>query len=384
MPQYVVQVIESYQAEAYRRLGWAPPGPGELEETLLEATQLGSATFRDPAKVLEYQTQIRRLAGSLSPYEDPVAYWHLMALADDIEEGAKRLPFTLPERPVLATLPGGEVNAATHSLPGLSPRLVFFDSGIYWFAWIMANAVARSMPVRRNQAGQAYIDLGLGSAREIGDRLASGEETREAVFKAVLAYATTPNARGLLPLLMEAATASDIARPLSSGLVESACYFILGHEYGHIILNHGDYLEAGPEASQREATRQNWQMEQDADMYGTVLSTAAMSATGGHGMELAYVGGDFFFSCMELVERAVSLLRHGDEEHLQSLTHPSPESRRLYQRQLTEANLGEHAESLTVFGRVIEEMLAAVWKSIRPQIEALRDGGFEPSDAWRL
>ncbi|MFB9688645.1 hypothetical protein [Amycolatopsis plumensis] len=318
----------------------------------------------------EYGDEIKKISTLITEYEHPASYWYLSSVMRDINSVAPRVDVDLGAGALPATLPLGEVNAMTVKLPVTGERIIFLDSGLVMFAHIMAEAVARAMPAKRNEVGQPYLDLGAGGADEIGQRLASVDQARQAIARAVIIYATDPQPRRLLELAVAGLRETE-NRPTVSLLFEGAIGFVVGHEYGHIV--------------QGYASHDNWENEAMADAYGVLLSTAAMHETGGHDVRIASIGVDFFFGCLDLVYRAVSILRYGDEDHLSSRTHPDPATRLAHHRAMMRKNPDKEATAaVTTVGRSIERMLWVVWENMRLEVMAMRAAGVRPSSIWHL
>lgn len=382
----VARIIAARQAEQYQSLGWAPPDIRDVPDLarLLEFAP-GMAIHGD--KNQDNLNEIRSVGQDLPPYEDPVAYWYLQKTSEDVGIAAQGLGLPLSSMPTLATLPLGSVNARTVTLTDPPESIIFIDAGLAMFAAIMASAFGSSFPEPERRAdGKLIVDLGLGDADTIGRRLTASDHALDTMQRAVLTYATTPHPSKLLELALGLSSGGALlSTPFASALFEGAYDFVVSHEYGHVIASHGRYLEDGPDLRPFEVIQHNWNMEFEADVYGVLLSTAAMTLTGGHGPELSYAGSEFLFGCLDVVYRCVSMLRHRDDKHTFTSTHPDPQTRREYQRHKLQENFGkDNAEPIIVLGRVFEKVVEVLWHRMRDDVVDMRMSGIEASTLWAL
>lgn len=376
------------QEDRYRSLGWPLPGhhkrlSREEEDRLADSLNVARPIVR-AGTADEIRNEIDKLSQELPPSEDPVAYLHLTSIANYIRVGAEYGGVTLPST-LLATLPLGAVNAATVPVPASNERVIFVDSGLVIFVEIMSTALARLLPVERNDAGQLLINFGSAQADEAVEQTEIDSRARKAVVEAVLEYAIRPHPVNLTKLALRGLTIFDDRRRVALGFHEIMLSFVLAHEYGHILLKHGRYMDEHSSMTAGEALLHNWRMEGDADVYGFGLAMSAMVHTGGHSVQLACMGGELLFSCLDLVYRAVSTLRYGDENHTFTFTHPDPATRRVNLRETLKEFVGaELAEWTTAFGRVVEGLLDRVWVDVRDDLTVAKENGVKPSAVWAL
>lgn len=362
-------LISQVQRKQYYRLGW--PAPRDLEYDPRDFI-LPAHPRVDAERTKKYWDKIAEISKSLPEYQEPTSFYYLQTIISDIDSVSGRFGINLATTPLPATLPIGDINAMTVFVPSTDERIIFLDAGLVMFVCIMACAVSLALPTRRRWDGQFQIDLSFGNSfgyddvDKISERLAAVDETRNAIARAVITYATNPQPIELVHLLVRYFRADHST---AMALMECVISFVVGHEYGHIRSgenSHGDWLS-----------------EILADDYGVCLSTAAMILKADHGVELAAVGAEFYFGCLDLVYRTVSVLRYGDENHLSGPTHPDPDTRRAYQRRMMEKSFGESdARVASVFGRILERMLTMVWDTMRPDVIALRQRGVPASQVW--
>jgi hypothetical protein len=173
---------------------------------------------------------------------------------------------------------------------------------------------------------------------------------------------------------------------MSSAFLDGIELFIFGHELGHVI---GGHLETPRFASQRvgptevERINPDWQMEFEADRIGCDLAMRAMRESEVQD-SIAFTGIDLFFSAMQLVDRALSVLLHGEVvDAPESPTHPPTIARRDALRAKMKKQLPEDELSLVAgFSSSTQVVLDQAWRRIQPQFVELHRSGKAPAAFW--
>lgn len=108
------------------------------------------------------------------------------------------------------------------------------------------------------------------SVSDVTERIEADPEVADRFAKIIVNYAVTGNldeaGRHLMP-----PGYSDLAMMLSKSLE----YFVLGHEYAHILIGHLDTTAVRKgvlPATDADALAYSWQQELDADLLGMTLS----------------------------------------------------------------------------------------------------------------
>lgn len=361
--------LESLQAKVYSRLPQREEGRKEFADAFLEQFIEKQRSLYTPEEFEQYQKELRAqvkaafTASVPTKYEDPGWYSVLTNLAERTDKAASKLGMTVPVAPLLGTLPSGRVNAAAICL-GPKDYIIVFEVGLFGFANLLSKVIALAMPFRGDVDGKL----------EFGTEITTLPEEAVARFQDVLfAYLFLGHPHFAQPYLPP-----PHLQGVASLLRKSMELFVLGHEYGHIISGHfGNALPSSNllgGVNTEEVTR-SWIQEFEADAVGTSLVVSAM-AQDGMDLALSFWGADFFFSCIEIIERTVSIIRTGkaDEIHLDS--HPPAHMRREQLRQSLvksiDAEYKGRAEGAVELGKQLERIVEQLWDSTAPVVMQFR------------
>lgn len=341
---------------------------------------------------------------TVSKYEDARTLQLLHKLADDVERAGRALGFPMPRRPLLGTLPTGRVNVMTMLVPGTREHLLLFESEFTGFAYLAAKAVADVLPYRRSPDGGASFDLEPAKVRE---RLEQRPQSARRFGELVRAYLETG-----MPYQAPRYTQEPVRNTWAMMLCDSVELFALGHEYGHILKNHlGDQRPAawlgGPDLGEPEELAWTRQQEFEADSQGLSLSMAAMRSRG-YDLPIGFLGADFYFTMTHVMERAISVLRHGHDDvpaaeassrpsllqrvirrdghkkpPADSGTHPSSVLRRLALRYLLTRHTTPQVETAIRLGMNMEQVVELLWRDLRPRLLEAHRAGVRPLQRWQ-
>jgi hypothetical protein len=153
--------------------------------------------------------------------------------------------------------------------------------------------------------------------------------------------------------------------------------FIMGHEYGHIIEGHLANRSTAAALLGNDKVQEyvrSWEQEFDADAVGASLVIDAMRRQRHFDVALSFWGADFFFSCIEIVERGVSIVKTGQENQLTFGSHPPVALRREALRNALAKSLPEeHAKAAVTLGRTLEQIIEELWSITKPHLLALHN-----------
>jgi hypothetical protein len=311
--------------------------------------------------------------------EDPVAFAQLQRLAAEIQAVAAEWLGEPPSWPAIATLPSGEVNALAHEVPGSGGRYaVFFDDGLLDFTNLFATATGFAMPISESPGGFVFSPV----ESKVRRRLVEDGAPAARFLEVMVAYVVGGDAltAGSHDGLDQRWTGFGELRGDAMNL------FVLGHEFGHVIARHSRAPSADPRRISADLPPEvddAWFQEFQADTYGTRLSMAALLARN-YGVGLCAMGAELFFGAVDTIDRTVSMLEHGDEEHPRtglSHTHPPASLRReFFRTKLIPQLLPEEAaaEAVTVC-ETTEQVISLLWETIRPSLVELHKAGFRPA-----
>ncbi len=171
----------------------------------------------------------------------------------------------------------------------------------------------------------------------------------------------------------------------------------MGHEYAHILSGHLSKNQKSmslPGIQNFQEKVYDWEQKLEADRLGMELMLQAMLK---HVDDLAlrFWGVDFFFSCLEIVERGISVLRTGNENNIRVGSHPPPQMRREFLRTslrnavpqegpALKKRFQELADQSIQMGMYLEEeILGTLWKVTLPTLRQLYEKGQRPATKWQ-
>jgi hypothetical protein len=291
-----------------------------------------------------------------------------------------------PRRPLVGYLRTGQLNAVSMRVPGADGGyLVLFEDEMMHFARLLGAAVAWALP-RGADTPDGRIQLELDRAR-VEERIAGTPGVAQRFTDLVTSYAVTGRVVG---------AGAFYAPPgyftMGSMLSRSLQYFVLGHEYAHILVGHLDSV--APQRGvlpvvEAEAMAYSWQQELDADWLGMVLSINAGAEHGEMDVFAGFAGIGLFFDALEVMDQAVALLQTGDENARQLGSHPPAALRRRRLRDFLPQLLGEgegtadRLRAATEMADTEEHILRLFWEHTRPALLDLRRQGVPAARTWR-
>jgi hypothetical protein len=291
-----------------------------------------------------------------------------------------------PKRPVVGYLRTGQLNAVSMRVPGPDGGyLVLFEDEMVRFANELGRVVAWALP-RADDSPAGRVSLRL-SRDAVEQRITADPATAAWFTDLVVTYAVTGSLAGaggqnLPPGYL------NVGGMLSDALE----YFVLGHEYAHIILGHLDTAASRQgvlPVAEAEAIAYSWNQELDADWLGMVLSINAGIEHSDMDVLFGFAGVSLFFDAIELMDRAVALLETGDENARQLGSHPPAalRRRRLYDFLPQMVGPGEgndgRLRAAIEMAEVEKRILELFWAHTRPALLDLRRRGVPAARTWR-
>lgn len=289
-------------------------------------------------------------------------------------------------RPLVGYLPTGQLNAVSMRVPGhTGAYLVLFEDQMPLFALALSKAVTWAIP-RAPDDADGMMSFGI-SVDGVTERIEADPEVAKRFADTVVAYAVTGSlAQGGRHTLPPGYV--NFAGVLMSSLE----YFVLGHEYAHILLGHLDTTAERKgvlPATEAEALAYSWQQELDADWFGMGLSINTCIEHEGMDIDLGFLGIGLFFDALDVMDRAVALLQTGDENARQLGSHPPSELRKQRLRDFlpqlggNEPAKAERVRTALVLEEVQGEIIRLLWERTRPILLDLRQRGVPAARTWR-
>jgi hypothetical protein len=351
-----------------------------IDELLRMRTGLVSPEQIEKLRAGLHENEKQLRAMTVSKYENARTLQSLHKMADSVERAGRALGFPVPQRPLLGTLPTGRVNVMTMLVPGTGEHLVLFESEFSGFAYLSAKAVAEVTPFRRTPEGGAAFELEPDKVRE---RLARHPESARRFGELVRAYLETG-----VPYNAPQYLQDPVRNTWAEMLCRSMQLFALGHEYGHILEGHlGQQRPAaglgGSESADPEELAWSNQEEIEADAQGVSLSVAAGQSEG-HDLPIGFLGADFYFTMTHVLERAISVLRHGHENvSADATTHPPSVLRRMILRHVVSRHRTPQVDAAIGLGENMEQVVEMLWRDLRPRLVDAHRAGVRPLQRWR-
>jgi hypothetical protein len=322
-----------------------------------------------------YHEMLERANQVPSPYEEPIGYAIMRRIADAIEAAVQMANMPIESMPVLSTLPLGQINAKTILIPDTTEHIVAFDLGLIFFMHHLPNAIARAIPMKDQIFG--------GSIEGIRNRIRRDPSIVGWFSELVIEYATTGD-----PVLTPVYTIEPEYALPAHILRDSMMCFALAHEYGHVIAGH--LSGRTPTAAlhphvDTEALEYSWRQELEADECGLGLSILAMHQLGYEEVSMRYSGADLYFSAMDIMDRAVSLLEYGDERRRTLGSHPPSDQRRSALRRLIAQNLGTELSAKPIMiSESLEQAVNMLWRPTHAALLDIRKRGERVAPTWRM
>ena len=311
----------------------------------------------------------------------------LAKMQDNIEKtaAARIKGLELGRRPLVGHLQTGQLNAVSMLVPGRAgAHLVLFHDQMPLFASKISKAVAWAIPHGPTDAnGMMTFKL---SMDDVTERIEADPEIAARFADIIVKYAEgnlDQAGHHLMPPGYH-----NFARQLCDSLE----YFVLGHEYAHILLDHLDTTAARKgvvPATEAEVLAYSWQQEHAADWMGMILSVNTCIEH--HSMDIynGFSGIGLFFDALDVMDRAVALLETGDETARQLGSHP-PSGRRkqLLCDFLPALGGGESADAERVttallVAEIQGEIIRLLWERTRPILLDQHRRGVRPDPRWR-
>jgi tetratricopeptide (TPR) repeat protein len=320
----------------------------------------------------------------------------LAEMQDDIEKTATQSikeGLDVGRRPLVGFLTTGQINAVSMRVADHSHGyLVLYEDQMQDFVDAFSHVLAWAIP----HDGPADSNDTIGfkfNVRDITARIESVPDIAKWFASMIVSYAIKGKlgAGDLIFLLKPMPPGYG---NLASQLKQSLNYFVLSHEYAHVLLGHLDTTASRTgvlPVAEAEALVYSWNDEILADLLGALLGLQASVNHGKIHAGIAFMGIKLFFDASDVMDRAVSLLQTGDEEALQLGSHPPSYLRkqRLHESLSKMAELqpdffGNWMQIPFKLGEVQDEIVRLLWDRTRPILLDLRRQGIQATHIWRV
>jgi hypothetical protein len=297
-------------------------------------------------------------------------------LARDLDQAAIALHMTPPDHPVFGSLPLAQLNAMAVAVPEGAGALILFQTGLFSYLHLLSKVITVAMPIERRGENFVISSDPLTIVKHLRDH----QEALLRLGQVLDAYLYSGSPTKAPQYFLDRATSF-----LGGNLMVAAERFVLGHEYGHLVNGDlGGQTTSACLVGPVEAVQivQNHEKEFKADSVGLRLMLQAMQGYGS-GLALAYAGAEFFFTGVEILERALTLAKFGRAAHLAGDSHPPVAARVTAIRQQLAAMFGESQSAAAVkFALQVTWLLNFLWESIAYKFSRFHSENRRLSPLW--
>jgi hypothetical protein len=357
--------------------------------TILEQFRQGDAQF---AAHHDVERALAAARNAPTPYVDPFHHTILSKLDSRIANLGRRQPQlsfarelqNLRGRVTVSTLPLGQVNARTFSVPATDEYLILFDPVFLDFLYALSVDIAGAIDTNKALQG-ARRQVSAPEPVDVSPAIRYGDpRPARSFFSTLSAFlhwgappAPHPNDHASLAL--------------AEHLRETATQFILAHEYAHVLLGHVS-ADAKPGIDGGAVRRRTVQQELDADWLACSILDAVVA---GHGnfRPTEFMGPHFFFVAATLAELGIRAIQTGTPRHLVDLlptdetqlgdTHPVAALRI---RNIDHWAATKLPQELVRPNAYLEALLlqvgSSLWDNVQQHVLGMRTKGFEAPTLW--
>ncbi|HEX3784180.1 MAG TPA: hypothetical protein VHX38_31365 [Pseudonocardiaceae bacterium] len=269
------------------------------------------------------------------------------------------------------------------------PYLILFEDQLPLFIEQICGTVARAMPSYPAAPGKMSFKL---SVPDVTEWIAAHPEIGAFFANLIVGYAVDGRIR---PDPTVYRTMAPDHRRFAGLLRESVRYFILSHEYAHIMMGHLDTTATRRgvlPAADAESLDYSHGQEAEADSMGTMLALNACVDHAKLDHAMAFLGVGLYLDVMDMMDRAVAFLGTGNENLRQIGSHPpAAQRKRSIRRMLSimvDAGGGdlvaEKFRTALAMEEIQAEIIRLLWERTRPVLLDLRQRGVRPARKWLI
>jgi hypothetical protein len=339
---------------------------------------------------------LRKCGDAPTRYVHPNHHVILKRVQEDIEALCCQVPKLsfagelqkLSGRVTLSTLPVGDVNARTLTVPGTDEYLIVFDPVFFDFLYNLSNDIARSINASKAQEGARRYAM-TGQEESLHGAIRYGDPTiPESFFRTLSAFLGW----GLPPPPFPY---DEESFSLAEHLRETGARFIAGHEYAHILLGHMQPPSATTDRTEHPGPDSaRWNQELEADWLACGILNSVLTARGIL-PSVRFIGVHFFFIGTMIAELGDAVLRSGQSRQLSDLipkavrplagtTHPVSALRLSgIDLWLKEKAPPFEFRGTQYFAMLLLEVASALWQAVEPHLRGMHAKGFRPVAPWK-
>jgi hypothetical protein len=319
-----------------------------------------------------------------SRYQDVAEYRIIEALCSDIDVVCQQRSIALGKRPIFGSVQTGRVNGMAVNINNPKYYLILIEDGLFGFANLFAKCIVGIFPLREERDGMQQFST---NPEDLRRTIAADAKHSQRFLDVVAAYVVEGAPHAAKQYFME-----PQYHAMQSVIRDAMELFVLGHEYGHCAAGH---LEGGNKRFRslqtangrkskqlEEIVPTDWIQEFQADSLGLLIALGAMHNKG-IDPSLSYSGVEVVFSCINVIERALSILQTGEiKEHLLDSHPPSLLRREVLTKTLNEILGEERANHGRALARITNEGIDILWKNVEPIFYRMYSDGLRPHVRW--
>ncbi len=314
---------------------------------------------------MRQQFQVEFQSTMPTKYQDIDGYSILTKLFQTIETTAKHLSLTITSQPIIGTAYSKEYNAFAAKVPTTDEHLIVFEGELFILANQLAKIVAQCLPDFKISDESVSFSFKT-------DRIKNHILTNK-ILQQRFADLVENGIRKEQATKMKQYYLQEPYGRLQWELLNSLELFVVGHEYGHIVLGHlanSSTFKCIIKQKEVEKISPSWTMEYEADLMGVTLLINTMNQESM--APFCYCGAELFFTFLDLVDRVISFFDNGKEERSEgSQSHPPPLERRERIRLALKTLLHpSHLESYQVTSEFLETVYEELWSKYKETMNA--------------
>jgi hypothetical protein len=309
-------------------------------------------------------------------FEEPLTYAEIRITYQSILETAEKYFHSVSKTPiVIGTLPISAINAWAMPVDSGNEYIIAIPRGIVNFFDKFSLIITQALPVmdnnHRRSCNPELVEKELNQNPDIENRF----------FEAIYSFLVLGDIG-----LSEVWKVDKFTRIYAQGIREAMLHFLIGHEYGHIMLKHvqkGKKIisQIGSEKVKRIMFETN--EEYLADDLGAWLTIYTLTKE--NDIKWSFLGFMTFLSCYDILEEGLSILKTNKPGNFHYDTHPSPVYRRtnLLNEFRKSTFIPQKAiENALRFSVKMHNVINMLWLRTTPKLRKLYSDGIRPHDRW--
>lgn len=360
--------------EIQRKMFRSMPPPGDQQLTFL-ASQPGYDAMT-PDEIGRFGKEVNKSylddqqVKIPTPFEDPLRYPIIIKTFRSVYNAMCRGGRKIGRRPLLATLPLGDINALIEDVPGDDTRILFFDQGLFQFLVDFSAVMSWAMPP-------------LGREQLSDERMMARLPNQHTMpMQASMLFAAA-----LRAYILSGSPVTEPSPIPTPPFNHYTCVTLNVQMFRFVIAHELRHAELGDSAVYGDSSV-SWNREYDADTMAAALVVEMAQAEQLSGA-VAYWACDLVVTMFHLLYRGMGITEFGgDNLRWQNPDHPDPLSRRV--------NLRENAGNGTLVGKsqksigvvsqlcgMSDTLLNSLWQMSLPSTILAHKQGRRPSPIWR-